>query len=72
VTLVNHPETIEITLKDSRKLPIFNVYLDKQPQKVSFNNLELSDSKDYTFDPQKHKLVVRLPEIKDGVLTITK
>jgi len=72
VVMVNHPEAIEITLKDSRKLTIFNVHLEKQPKKVSFNNLELSEPLDYTFDQQKNKLVVRLQGIKDGVLIITK
>ena len=70
--MVNHPERIEITLKDTRKLSIFNIHLEKQSIKVIFDNIELSDSLDYKFDQQKSKLIVRFTMIKDGVLTIVK
>ena len=70
--MVNHPERIEITLKDTRKLSIFNIHLEKQSIKVIFDNIELSDSLDYKFDQQKSKLIVRWTMIKDGVLTIVK
>jgi alpha-glucosidase (family GH31 glycosyl hydrolase) len=72
VIMVNHPETIDITMKDTKKLSILNIHLDQQPKRVSFDQMELSDSIDYKYDLQKSKLIVRFSEIKDGVLTIDK
>ncbi|HAH25142.1 MAG TPA: glycoside hydrolase [Prolixibacteraceae bacterium] len=72
VIMVNRPETIEITLKDTKKPSILNIHLDKKPGKVSFDGVELSDLLDYNFDVQKSRLIVRFPDIEDGVLTIVK
>ncbi len=70
VSMINHPNSVEIILKDARKPSILNIHIDKLPAKVTFNNVELSDSVDYQFDTKKSRLVVKLPEPKDGILKI--
>lgn len=72
VSMVNHSDTLQITLKDTKKLSIFNIHIEKQPNMVSFEPSELSESLDYKFDLQKSMLVVRFSQINDGVLTIVK
>lgn len=70
--MVNHPETIEITLKDTKKPSILNIHLDKKPRDISFDGVKLTNSSQLSFDAQKGRLIVRFSEIKDGVLTIVK
>lgn len=72
VSMVNSPDSIIITLKDTSHPSILNIHLEKQPSKVRFNQDELSDSLDYEFDLQKSQLTVRFSGTKDGALTIVK
>jgi alpha-D-xyloside xylohydrolase len=70
VSMINHPNSVELILKDTKKPSILNIHVDKLPAKVTFNNVVLNDSIDYLFDNIKSRLVVKLLKPDDGVLKI--
>jgi alpha-D-xyloside xylohydrolase len=70
VSMINHPNSFELILKDTKKPSILNIHIDKLPSKVMFNNIVLNDSIDYLFDNIKSRLVVKLLKPDDGVLKI--
>ena len=72
VSMTNHSDRVELSLKEMKKPSVLNVHLDQKPAKVSFNGMDLMDSSDFQFDAQKSRLTVRIKEVKDGVLVITK
>lgn len=72
VTLVNHPDRVELTLKEMKKSSIFNIHLDQKPSGVTFCGKVLNDSIDYQYIADKSRLTTKISEIRDGVLIIKK
>ena len=70
VAMTNYLDRIELTLKEMKKPSIFNIHLEKKPNRLIFNGIELSDSTDYQYDEQKMRLTARIVGIKDGLLII--
>ena len=70
VVMTNHPEKIELTLKEMKKSSVFSIHLEQKPSKLTYNGTILVDSTDYQYDTQKSKLTVKISEVKDGVLSI--
>lgn len=72
VSMVNFPNRVELTLKETKKPSIFNIHLEQKPARLTFNGEELLDSIDYQFDANRLRLTAKIKEVKDGVLIITK
>jgi hypothetical protein len=70
--MVNHPDKVVLSIKDSKKPLLFSVHMEQKPSLVSINNVELKDSSDYQYDGKKLKLNVKISEVKDGDLVILK
>jgi hypothetical protein len=68
--MINHTNSVELILKDTKKPSILNVHIDKLPAKVIFNNVLLTKNIDYQLDGIKSRLVVKLLKPEDGVLKI--
>jgi len=61
---------LEIEAKDAKKPSVYTIRMENIPAKVLFDDVELNDSSDYHFDNQKHRLTVRIDQVKNGVLKI--
>jgi alpha-D-xyloside xylohydrolase len=70
VTMRNLPGKLEITVKDAKKPSVYTIRMENKPAKVLFDEVELSDSADYHFDIQKHRLTITIVQVKSGVLKI--
>ncbi|MEI8366666.1 MAG: hypothetical protein WCF65_09655, partial [Parachlamydiaceae bacterium] len=70
LTMKNLSDHLEIITKDTRKPSVYTIRLENNPVKVLFNEIELSDSVDYRFDKQKHRLTVHIDHVMDGVMKI--
>jgi alpha-D-xyloside xylohydrolase len=70
ISMINHTNSVELILKDTKKPSILNVHIDKLPAKVIFNNVLLTKNIDYQLDGIKSRLVVKLLKPEDGVLKI--
>ncbi|MEI6680550.1 MAG: TIM-barrel domain-containing protein [Mariniphaga sp.] len=70
VSMRNLPDQLEISVKDAKKPSVYTIRMDKRPSKVLFGEVELSDSTDYHFDNQKHRLTVEIGQIRDGVIKL--
>jgi alpha-D-xyloside xylohydrolase len=65
-------EKINISLSEKKIPHILRIQLDKKPQKVELDHLELRDSVDYTFDSNKLKLIVKTKNCQSGDYIIYK
>lgn len=72
VSMTNFADRIELKLKDTKKPPIFSVFMEKKPAKLTFSGIDLTDSIDYQFDVKRLKLTARIAGVKDGLLIISK
>ena len=65
-------ESVKITLKGKKKAHILNINLASRPKRVELDNSVLSDSLDYHFDEERHKLIIKTNEYSTGDYLITK
>jgi alpha-D-xyloside xylohydrolase len=72
VYMNNFPDRIELKLSEMKKAAIFNIHIKKRPSKILFNGTELVDSKDYQYDIQKMRLIVKVSIGNDGILVVMK
>ena len=65
-------ESVKISLKGKKKAHILNINLASRPKKVKLDNSVLSDSLDYHFDKERHKLVIKTDKYSIGEYFISK
>ncbi len=70
VSMKCNTNTITLELKETKKPSIFTVCSQVPAKTVMFNNKMLKEKEDYLYETSNSRLVIRLPEIKDGILKI--
>ncbi|MCE1200034.1 MAG: hypothetical protein LWW85_13780 [Marinilabiliales bacterium] len=70
VGMTNDDHSVTLQLKGTLKGNIFDIHSEKHPKGVEFEGKSLEEKKDFDFDSSKSRLVVRLPEVRDGHLIV--
>lgn len=65
-------ELVKVRLQGLKKAHILRVHLSSKPQKVVLDNHVLSDSLDYQFNLENHKLIIKTDDYSSGEYIIMK
>lgn len=72
ISVKENKKAVIISLKGKKVPHILKVNLAIKPQKLRLDNVLLSDSLDYQYDPDQHKLIVKTGLYSSGEYVITK
>ena len=72
VEVSSNSNEVRVVLKNMKKPAILRIHLEEEPVLVTFSDMQSDSLTEYWFNPATQKLIFRLKEARDGVLTIKK